>query len=883
MAYKEIGELAIGRELRTGIMPHRNNDLAKKSLLYPDGERLLYTYTIDPHVKDVVHYNDAGINRLVFIGKDVFIDYNINTGNFYSENPRYILRSLCKAVEEGGLGLSQEDLFAVSRNLQYALLVYDWVYITSQKVNGQNVLFRYNILTREIENVAYDDFTNNIGDTVLLCKMIDYAGEVYFFVYKENTIKVYIYNTAIHSLILHENLTNLANHNTPPQMTDTMFAALADKASHKLFMITAANTDSYKIYNFDTEESKTITSSSLTLLGSQILHSGINNSTIPNEGLFIVTDNSIVYFLSKGDSSFTTTRVILNGTYGITNVVRYKNSSGAIQYLIFYTKADGTQNFITVDALSLYGTDITIDVSSIQESEPLMRVFSEKTNIAGFYFHDEEILDIIYGSYEEAGINRILIKQLSPALFGGIEHPFIIQENIEKSSAIINVEGSAYGDMQLSRLHLRAEDIEKDTAAIPSDVDVFLHENETDDTKFTTGSYLWKQLYKTELPFNTHIETAGRIIIDGYDIPISKTYITRAKEPNEYGDVLLTFDKYFNAAVIEGALHENITQYPGALFFKNKGFLADAIISNSYEMEGSHTYNDGAGGDLFNVGLHAITASKILDDGTLLVAGNYECLASVNINTFGYTNIKGESKGDEPPPYYRAPTIVSDGHEPDNIKAIIPWKQKIFILTNSGRILRTPRGMNSWQEITNPDVSLTGNLVHYLNNRNCKAYEILDNLLISSWPFGSISSFDLEYEVYSPVTHGNVFPSTPYPDHDPISSQTIAGNSLTIGNKIYFVGGISESSGSTLCWFDSNAKTFGFAKGSCNLFTERTKNRVDLTTDGSYIYLLFSKDDSSTLVQYHIEDDTFTVLSNTPFKHSRCGIYYYNKCIYALF
>jgi hypothetical protein len=882
MPYKEIGELYLDEELKTGIINNRNNALAKKTLLYPDSDRLLYNYTRNPHIRDTVYYIDNENERLLFIGKDVFINYNVRTGNFYVENPHYILRSLCKPIAEGGLALSQNDLFAVSENLQYALLIEDWVYIISKKLNGNLVFFRYNILTEEISNYAYDNFTNTISESILLCKMFEYANDIYFFIYKDNEIKVYLYNIITAEFNINDSLSILANTSVPNNITANMLAAFVDKSLNRIFIITCSDSQSYKIYNLTSASAENVISLNHDdLAGRHIVHSGINyDNTIVNEGLFVILDNNTIYFFSKNDTAIIT-RVIIKGSYGINNIVRYKDSNETIKYLIFYTKADGTQNFVTINALSLYGEDITINIAGIP-AEPLVQVFSNKINIAGYIFNTAAHLNLIYGSYEEGGINRPLIKQLSYALFSGQEHPFILQGNLEKSSGIINVEGAAYGNMQLSRLHLRAEDIDNEETPPPANTDVFLHENETDDTHFTTGSYLWKQLYKIGLPFNKHVETAGRIIIDGYDIPVFKTYITRAKDDNGYGDVLLTFDKYFNANVIKGALHENITQYPGALFFKNKGFLADAIISNSYEMEGTLNYNDEANGNLFNIGIHAITACKIVGD-ILLVAGNYGCLASININTKGYTNINGESMGDTPPPYYIVPVTVTSGQEPDNIKAIVPWENKIFILTNQGKLFRTYSNTNSWIEIENPDLELTSNLVHYLNNRNIKAYAVKDNLLLISWPFGSLSSFDLESEVYTRVAHGDVFPNTPYPEHDPITSSTTTGNSLTIGNKIYFVGGIAEVTGNTLCWFDTHSKTFSYAKGFCEHFNMRVKDRVDLTTDGKDIYLLFSYDVHAVLVKYDVNLDAFTILESTSFKHSRCGIYYYNNCIYALF
>jgi hypothetical protein len=500
--------------------------------------------------------------------------------------------------------------------------------------------------------------------------------------------------------------------------------------------------------------------------------------------------------------------------------------------------------------------------------------------VSGWFNHEGGNFNLIYGSYEEAGINRILIKQLENILLKDGHHVFINQGNLEASSGIVNVEGVSYGNTQISRLHLVAEQIDKENAIFDPNAKVFLHEYHDDSTEFTTGSYLWKQLHAIGLPFNSHVETVGRIIINGYDIPISKTMITKNKDGESTGDVLLTFDKYFNANTIKGALHENIIQYPGILFFKNKGFIPDAVISTSYDMEGSLTYNDDPQGDLFNTGIHSITASCIVNDEILIIASAYGCVASINIKTLGYTNIRGDSKGDSPPPYYRSYQSTSN---PDNIKAIVHWNNKIFVLTNRGYLYKIAVGTNNWEEITNPDVTRTSNPINYLNNRDCKAYAVKDNLLIISWPFGALSSFDMESEIYTPVDSGNEYPATRYDENGDITSDSITGDSITVGRRIYFIGDSATSSGKALCWFDTITKTFGFGKNPPSIIGTRYNQKVDLTTDGSYIYLLVSNVNDATLIEYDIELDLYTVLENTLYPHSQCGIYYHNNKIYALF
>ena len=154
----------------------------------------------------------------------------------------------------------------------------------------------------------------------------------------------------------------------------------------------------------------------------------------------------------------------------------------------------------------------------------------------------------------------------------------------------------------MSRVRLYPETILNDSSlgsTSPSTV-VSFKENEQDKTEYTSGEYLWKMLKSTGMPYNTHVEAVGRIVVEGFDIPIEKVMITKANGDDTCGDVLFTFDKLFDIGTINEALSEDMSQYPGVLFFKNNGFLQDAVISNSHLMSGTLFYDDSESNKLFS-------------------------------------------------------------------------------------------------------------------------------------------------------------------------------------------------------------------------------------------------------------------------------------------
>jgi hypothetical protein len=182
-----------------------------------------------------------------------------------------------------------------------------------------------------------------------------------------------------------------------------------------------------------------------------------------------------------------------------------------------------------------------------------------------------------------------------------------------------------------------------------------------------------------------------------------------------------------------------------------------------------------------------------------------------------------------------------------------------------------------------PDTNLTTNPIHYLNNRNCKAHAVQDNLLLISWPFGAISSFDMDSEIYTEVGNASQWPSTPCSLGGNISGSIITEDSITVGSRIYFVGDKASGQGKTLCWFDILTKAFGYAKNPPQIIANRIRDKVDLAHYGPYVYMIIPGDLKATLIQYDSEADEYTILGQTIHPITRCGLFYWNKRLYSLF
>jgi hypothetical protein len=321
MAIKEIGELYLEEKtIKTGLMPNRNAALSKKTSLFPDSERILYNYSSDPNVEDYAYYNKNNSEHIVFVGKNVFIDYNGNSGNFYCENPRHVLRQLLNPVEDGGLGLSQNDLYAVCENLKYALTVDEWVYVISKKGDDTLVFFRYSILTRDVECVNYAAFNDPVGTSCLYCKMLEFGKDIYFFTYLDDKITVYTHNTVTNMFQKHNILSSgLEAFNTPTTKSPSTLAVHIDYTRNKMVIFSCAASGAIKSFDLTSGQFEAVQNVPVSFSGKHIIQSSLNDDkygeSLSNEYLMVFTDDNTVTFFSRNyQSSLMISRITITGT-----------------------------------------------------------------------------------------------------------------------------------------------------------------------------------------------------------------------------------------------------------------------------------------------------------------------------------------------------------------------------------------------------------------------------------------------------------------------------------------------------------------------------------------------------------------------------------------
>ncbi len=889
--YTEIGELsAKSKSALVGNV--KSSSFKNKSLLSPDSDRLLYNYSKEVDVKDSAVAEESGEygKRIIFVGCDILAIYDVEKGNFCLENPRKILEPLMKEVSEGGLGLTGTDIAAVSANMAYVSVVDQNAYIVSQIADGSNVLFKINMYTYEISNV-HIDFDTTLGDAMIYSKPFVFNARVHFIAKVGNAVKVYALNTANHDWSEQTELSNLiADFYTAGANDKNTIVAVKDEFLNRIYFIAATAENSVKAYNYSTAQSGVlnVTDGNLGLSGTSIKQINVFEDAASRTSqtyISILSSNNVITFLSftnNNDTGLVMTkfRYKFVSSYGVIGYAKVILGTGDYGFYVFVKTSDGKTTALYYPMSAITG-DQTIDVATTligNKTPAFLKSLSDNINITKNLFSAND-LNLIIGNYLEAGNTMPLIKDFGVVTrtFGSEELDIqnrMFRTILDKESGVSLVKGLPYSETQMSRVRLFPETILTSSSVhVSDDTVVSLKESLSDKTNYTTGKYIWKTLNELGLPYNTHVETVGRIIVNGYDIPVENTLITKAAAGEEYGDVLFTIDKLFDVSLIKNALSENTALYPGVLFFKNNGFLNSAVISNSYAFDNSITYDDADGEKLFDTSVFEITCSCRVGDNTLLLGTNTGAIASVNIQTGGYTSSNGNSNGDNPPPYYRA---ASDFANRGALVGLVVYKNNIFGICNSGAIIKTPIGVNSWSEAkpneTNGDAFIQ------------KAYDVKDNLIICSMLNGGIFSFDMDTGAYieqnsngTYTVHGTV--------QNVATTQAIVAkqcSQVILGNRLYFLPTVTGSGydSNYLYWYDFVTNTIGH---TTNAIPAANAGGM-LVTDGKDIYIISGSSASTLFTKYVVDADRYDTLAALPVSDlSFNGAYYNNGKVYVPF
>ena len=653
--------------------------------------------------------------------------------------------------------LSADDFDSICANMSYAIPQQNYVYIGSKLRNGTNVLFRIDPYSYKVSSFHADGFIADIGPKMMYCKPFAISSNIYFLLYNQeedslecycvdtfgtsNAITGYSSKTTDSSVLsvprtIIEGMKKLFTVNTK---IEGSIIALADNLRNTgtvyFFAAISDTTKACAVYNASTNSftSATITNWPSFANGDHFIQASLfNDKTLSNDNQTNADDesgtasNTYIVLLSKNGNLITrgvSTSSIAGNVVSFTggtvegffrSILKNTSNPANYEYILnaICKKTDGTMVIYPLRSISLNTNNQAINLTGYNNKNALLETYSGNITVTGNLFRSRGS-NLIIGSYIEDGRSRPLIKDIGNdnVVYPNDQNEFNYPTNItnkktfrkglEPENGVSFVKNISFGNTRMTRVRILPEAAAQEGNITQyGDAEIFVRESDISDKsdgKFTTGSFLWKMLAKTGMPYNTHVSTIGRIILDGKDIPIEDTLITPPEPSLGYGNVLLTIDKLYDIACISNNFTKNgKALYPGILFRNTNGFLNDAVISNVYNVDGAFAYNDTYHGELFgssdkDVGYFNITASclvKANDESYLLVAANFGKLASINIKTGGFTKFDGTSIGENAPGFcFNLSTENWATH--GNICRIEQYNNKVFLFYSTGRIYKT--------------------------------------------------------------------------------------------------------------------------------------------------------------------------------------------------
>jgi len=729
--YEEIGELhANSKQAVVGRIDSRYNSTKKISLQAPDSDRLIYNFSSDSKVNDVAIRSayDNLTEKTMFVGKDFLAVYDSESGNFVLKEPHEVLKILINPFDakiDAGLGglvdenithLTYDQLDFVCKSLKYVVSADKYFFIISELNNGHSVIWKFDPDTLRISKFRPKDFYDGPGAETILAKPFIYNSVMYIYTKTtENKVRVWSCNV------------NDDNSNTRFVYSDVLGEAngIGSVSANSFgYIIDNVNgTDVIKAFNIHNGELRAVhypigdidsvvqyevqdvegtaedyTNNSIKYIKKVGLTNNVHIIMLLKTGLMKVIDNgysndAIQIKTRRGFNCKAFVKYLegrLDGENHNYPIVKLYNDVGKCRVL---TSDEGQYNYGT---LSTSG-NAAVDVVAFTDKDELLLNFENAYDIIGYTEYGKKT--IIFGWFNENGVIKPLIKEIDPKREGysvtekTVEQSEVIRPfhtGLEPDSGISIVKNVPFGNTKTVRVKVTPHIGEE----AKDNEDLYFREsnNLNEDGKYTTGSVLWNALKESGIPYNTHVRTIGRIILDGYDIPIESVLITRPDESKDYGSVLLSFDKLFDITALDQKyLKLGNVLYPGILFKNNKGFLNDAMISNVYNIDSTFAYDDASNGQIFEDLSLSIKSAIILndtEDPIMIIASSNGKISSINMNTGSYITASGTEFGENAPnitsrdiPY----NWVKDGE----IVALIKSNSKpaFFVLYASGKIV----------------------------------------------------------------------------------------------------------------------------------------------------------------------------------------------------
>lgn len=868
--YTEIGELhANSKNAVIGRIDSRYKNTKKNSLLSPDSDRIIYNFSSDSRVADMAvrESHESITEKMIFVGKDFLSLYDSESGNFVLKEPHDFLKTLRNPyadIIDPGLGsldisnkdeatekLSYNSFNYVCKNLKYVISVDTYFLIISKLNNGKYVIFRFNPDNLTISKFKPRAFYTGPGSEEILDKPFVKDNVLYIFT-ADTTKKINFWSTSINdeSAEFVKNSTSLANLGSGEtgrlkytkednivkvfNITDNAIMAYAFDLTTGIssgFDYTISGETNASYVGITIKELKTVNISStihiILLLSNgtiKVVDNGYSNKTININSK--TTVNPTLYFIENINNNFTKNQVL-----------RFYDNTDHCRILF----DDGT-NSANNSAMSLLNGSAANSFTNVEftKVDELISNYDGKAVVEDYVIRNNHT--IIIGYYSENGVIKPLIKDFYDK-HATKSYPNLTNEDkeyyrpfnngLEPDAGINIVKNIPFGTSKLIQVKLDP------TISIDAKDDdrLYLRED-SNNTEYTKGSDLWKALKESGIPYNTQISTIGRIILDGYDIPIESVLITPpdTEDLNDFGSTLLSFDKNFDVTSIDKKYLKlgNIV-YPGILFKNNKGFLNDAMISNVYNAEGAISYYDANNGNLFEntlaLDIKASLHLNINDNDILVLAANNGKIASINIMDGSYITSEGNTFGKNPPTISSSKITDYDFAKDGEILTIVNNSANILtILYTSGKLVQYIVSSGTARTVASS----------YVSEKNCGT----DRISTAYCVFNETIAYVVNDENKKLCLFDYEYGKTVENDVCSFNDTNILSNTISIGNFIYFCGN------NTLCKFNitsqvkSNIKLHAFISISNNnkiMMAYDYNDRIYLANGSAIKYLSLSE------------------------------------------
>ena len=681
--YTELGELHSEQNKAViGRIDSRYENNRKHSLLPVDSSRIIQNFSSNVTIKDSAIIPREGTfgEKQIYIGNNFLAIYDRNTGNFISENPRSYFKSI--GTE---LGIKDIDEYhMLCDNIKNVVVIGKQFFVFTTRAYDIPVIICIDPYNNKMytvngpDEVLFNMIFNNdpsLPKYTIIGKPFCFDSETIGIICRKEVDNSEKFNVSILKFNVSKYVAGVVGDDTSGiegYLKEIKFTKSSDiknlEGSSNVFSFYKDNVV-YLIQEQTQDSSTNIGFGySLNIDSGEIAMTKRSNGFLTNIKTLTICTNDLDnrYFVVVSDEGVFAFDSLLFGD-GIININddKYRlyspsNESGNCLYT-FTPGYESNYMFLIYSSGNIYKVSPNSSnllnglISSKLDFERITSNINT-INISGVMYSENTI--IVFGTYKEnetSGSVKPFIKEYDINEVNSIlvnsskSGNLYFLSGIESETYVSKLTGKSFGKTKMSRVHIIPQ------LSSDDEVELYIKEDETNlENKFTSGKILWNALKESGIPFNTHVKTIGRIIIDGIDVPIENVMITRkdSEENDECGSVLLTFDKNFDLNVLQEFTSENAKiKYPGILFRNNTGFIEDAMISNVYSVDGGFCYNDQENGKLFGSSLDKtnVVKTEIYTTKTnkkILIVATGKKIASIDVSTGSYTNCEGTDIGD---------------------------------------------------------------------------------------------------------------------------------------------------------------------------------------------------------------------------------------------